>query len=197
MTKYEERVSSRNYKRYITGLIVRWYYNWKYERNRKLARKNGATIGEGVIIPKALAKMANKNLVIGDHSSIMTIQLDLRNPIVFGKHVIMGASSKILTTSHNVDSPDFEVKNGGITIEDYAWLPAKIVVLPSCRHIGYGAVISSGSCVVKDVESMSIVGGNPAREFKKRKCVHTGLVVESLQSGDYKIYKETWNKYNK
>ena len=52
-------------------------------------------------------------------------------------------------------------------------------------------VISSGSVVVKDVESMSVVGGNPAKEFKKRKRVHKNLVVESLLGGDYYTYKQT------
>lgn len=52
-------------------------------------------------------------------------------------------------------------------------------------------MISSGSVVVKDVESMSVVGGNPAKEFKKRKCVHKNLVVESLLGGDYYTYKKT------
>lgn len=51
-------------------------------------------------------------------------------------------------------------------------------------------VISSGSVVVKDVESMSVVGGNPAKELKKRKCVHKNLVVESLLGGDY-TYRKT------
>lgn len=51
--------------------------------------------------------------------------------------------------------------------------------------------MSSGSIVVKDVESMSVVGGNPAKEFKKRKCVHKNLVVESLLGGDYYTYKKT------
>lgn len=54
-----------------------------------------------------------------------------------------------------------------------------------------GGVISSGSVVVKDVESMSVVGGNLAKEFKKRKCVHKNLVVESLLGGDYYTYKQT------
>ena len=45
--------------------------------------------------------------------------------------------------------------------------------------------------MVKDVVSMSVVGGNPAKEFKKRKCVHKNLVVESLLGGDYYTYKKT------
>lgn len=75
-------------------------------------------------------------------------------------------------------------------VEYYAWILTKILVLPSCRHIGYGAVVNSGSVVVKDVETMFVVSGNPAKEIKKRKCVHNYLVVESLLDGDYEIYKE-------
>lgn len=106
--------------------------NIYYERNRRIARKRGAIIGEGVIISRKLAKMANSNLSIGAHSSIMSSQLDLRNPITFGEHVIMGWSSKILTTSHNIDSPDFEQKNGGLIVGDYVWIPSKLTFF---RHV--------------------------------------------------------------
>ena len=66
------------------------------------------------------------------------------------------------------------------------------MVLPSCRKIGYGAVVGSGSVVVRNIEPMSVVSGNPATEFKKRQCVHSDLIVESLLGGDYVIYKQTW-----
>ena len=48
--------------------------------------------------------------------------------------------------------------------------------------------------VVKDVDSMSVVSGNPAKEFKKRKCVHSKLVVESLLGGDYETYKAVYKQ---
>lgn len=141
-------------------------------------------------MPISLAKRANKNLIIGDHVSIQTDKIDLRSPVTIGSHVIIGSNTEIITTSHNIDSPEWEHKYYGIVIEDYAWLPTNILVLPSCRKIGQGAVVSSGSVVVKDVDSMSVVGGNPAREFKKRQCVHTDLVVESLLGGDYDVYQQ-------
>ena len=72
----------------------------------------------------------------------------------------------------------------------YVWIPTRVMILPSCRKIGMGGVISSGSVVVKNVEAMSVVGGNPAKEFKKRQCVHKNLVVESLLGGDYYTYKK-------
>lgn len=69
---YKQNIQSRSTLHYILGLVVRWKQNLKYEKARRIARKKGAIIGEGVIIPITLAKSANKNLVIGNHVSIQT-----------------------------------------------------------------------------------------------------------------------------
>ena len=193
-TLYERNVQDRSTLRYLLGLAARWKQHFKYDRAVRIARKRGATIGEGVIMPLSLARKANSNLTIGDHVSIQTDKIDLRSPVNIGNQVIIGSGTEIITTSHNIDSPDWEHKYYGITIDDYVWIPTNVLVLPSCRHIGRGAVIGSGSVVVKDVEEMSVVSGSPAKEFKKRKCVHSSLVVESLLGGDYRIYKETRRK---
>ena len=191
-TLYERNVQDRSTWHYYVGLIARWKQHFKFVRAVRIARKRGATIGEGVIMPLSLARSANSNLTIGDHVSIQTDMIDLRSPVKIGSHVIIGSGTNIITTSHHIDSPDWEHKYYGIEIEDYVWLPTNVMVLPSCRKIGYGAVVGSGSVVVKNIEPMSVVSGNPATEFKKRQCVHKDLIVESLLGGDYEIYKQTW-----
>lgn len=55
-TLYEKNVQDRNLLHYLIGLIVRWKQNFKYARARRIARKRGATIGEGVIMSLKLAK---------------------------------------------------------------------------------------------------------------------------------------------
>lgn len=190
MTNYEKDIKGRSISHYIAGLIVRWKQHFKYDKAVRIARKRGASIGENVVMPLSLARKANSNLKIGDHVSIQTDKIDLRNPVTIGNYVIIGTGTEIITTSHNIDSEEWEHKHYGLTIEDYVWIPTRVMILPSCRKIQYGGVISSGSVVVKDVESMSVVGGNPAKEFKKRKCVHKNLVVESLLGGDYYTYKK-------
>ena len=196
VTQYEKRVQSRSTFHYLKGLIVRWKQNFKYEKARRIARKNGAQIGEAVIMPISLAKKLNANCKIGNHVSIQTDKIDTRAPLIIGNQVIIGRGTEIITVSHNIDSPEWEHKKYGLTIEDFAWLPTNVLILPSCRKIGYGAVVGSGSVVVKNVEPMSVVSGNPAKEFKKRKCVHSSLVVESLLGGDYMVYKQTWKNRN-
>lgn len=194
---YERDVLNRSWVRYIVGLLVRWKQHFKYVKARRIARRRGAKIDDGVIIPLSLAKRANHNLTIGDHTSIQTDNIDLRSPVSIGSYVIIGYGTEIITTSYNIDSPDWEHKYYGIKIEDYVWIPTKILILPSCRNIGYSAVVGSGSVVVRDIEPMSVVSGNPAKEFKKRGCVHSNLIVESLLGGDYKIYKATRKKRNR
>ncbi len=187
---YRQSIMSRTKWHYLKGWLIRWWTNLRYAFIRSVARRNGAVIGEAVVIPLSLARKANENLVVGSHVSIQTDKLDLRNPIHIGSNVIIGVETEILTTSHNIDSSIFERKDYGIVIEDYVWIPGKVMILPSCRHIGRGAVISTGSVVARNVEPMSVVGGNPAQEFKKRKTLHTDLVVESLLGGDFDAYRE-------
>lgn len=193
---YKRNVQDRSQLRYLVGLLARFKQNIKYVRARRIARRRGATIGEGVIMPLSLARRANKNLTIGSHTSIQTDKIDLRSPVKIGHYIIIGSNVEIITTSHEIDSPDWEHKYYGITIEDYVWIATNALILPSCRSIGYGSVIGAGSVAVRNVENMSVVSGNPAKEIKKRKCVHGSLIVESLLGGDYKIYQQTRKKKN-
>lgn len=190
-SSYEKAIQDRSKLHYLVGLLVRWKQHFKYAKARRIARKRGAKIGENVIMSIALAKKMNENVTIGDCTSIQTDDIDFRSPVNIGSHVIIGYGTEIITTSHNIDSPEWEQKHYGIVIEDYVWIPTKVLVLPSCRHIGYGAVVGSGSVVVKNVDEMSVVSGNPAKEFKKRKCIHSRLVVESLLGGDFQTYQNT------
>ena len=138
MTEYERNVTSRSSFHYLKGLLVRWKQRLYYDKAVNIARKRGAIIGEDVVMPMSLAKRANPNLRIGNHVSIQTDKIDLRSPVTIGNYVIIGSETEIITTSHNIDSEEWENKYYGITIEDYVWIPTKVMVLPSCLKIEYG-----------------------------------------------------------
>ena len=76
---YNKSVQERSLFRYFLGLLVRWKQNIKYEKARRIARKNGAKIGEGVIMPISLAKKLNAKTQIGNHVSIQTDEIDTRS----------------------------------------------------------------------------------------------------------------------
>ncbi len=196
-TTYCKNIQARSTFRFLKGLYPR-YKN--YLKNRFIvwvARRNGATIGEYVTMPYKLAKKANANLIIGNHTSIDSYAFDLRSKVTIGNYVIIGSDIEIITASHNVDSVDWEQKNYGIEIEDYCWLATRVFVLPSCQRIGYGAVCAAGAVLAKNVELMSIVTGNPAVELRKRKVVHTDLCVESMLGNDFRAYTNAYKSRNK
>ena len=194
MTRYEEYVNSKSKLRWIFGCIMRLRTYLRYKNRVRLARKRGALIGESVVIPMELAKRACSNLSIDSYTSIQSSKLDLRNKVIIGSHVIIGGGNQIITTSHNIDSPDWEPKHYGIEIEDYVWISTNCLIMPSCRKIGRGAVIGAGSVVIRDVPPMAVMSGNPAQEIRKRKTIHSDLIVEGLLGGDFKTFKDSRRK---
>lgn len=56
---------------------------------------------------------------------------------------------------------------GDTVIGNDVWIGYKTTIMPGVR-IGDGAIIATNSTVVKDVEPYSVVGGNPAKQIKKR-----------------------------
>lgn len=56
---------------------------------------------------------------------------------------------------------------GDTLIKSDAWLGMKAMIMPGVT-IGEGAIVAAGSVVTKDVPPYTMVGGNPAKEIKKR-----------------------------
>ena len=187
---YGDNVKNRSCIKYSMGYVKRIVPYMKFKHRRNKMKKKGATVGDQTIISSKIIKYANRNLVVGNSSMIWDSLIDTRAKVKIGNNVIIGAGNTILTNSHNIDSPEWETKKYGIEIEDYVWISTNCMILPSCRHIGKGAVIGAGSVVVEDVPDFAVMSGNPAKVIKYRKCLHTNLVVESIHNGDLKIYSK-------
>ncbi len=65
-----------------------------------------------------------------------------------------------------MEGKSYPVK-GDTIIGNDVWIGHNATLMPGIK-IGDGAIIATNSTVVKDVEPYSVVGGNPAREIKKR-----------------------------
>ena len=183
MTRYEQKIASRNLIRLVAGGVIRFFKWLEIVRMVRSLRNQGASIEMPIALAKGLNIRGSSNLVIGRHCSIQSDRLDTRAPVTIGSHCIVGDGARIITCSHDVDSTEWDLKKYGIVIEDYVWLATACMVLPSCRRIGRGAVIGAGSVVVKDVPPMAIVSGNPAQIIRYRTCVHKDRVVEEMLGG--------------
>ena len=65
-----------------------------------------------------------------------------------------------------MDGKEYPVK-GDTVIGNDVWIGHNATIMAGVK-IGNGAIIATNSTVIKDVEPYSIVGGNPAKEIKKR-----------------------------
>lgn len=81
---------------------------------------------------------------------------------------------------------------GNTVVGNDVWIGFNSVIMPGVQ-IGDGAVIASCSVVVKDVEPYSIVGGNPAREIRKRFPVAHVQALLNIQWWNWDVEKITRN----
>lgn len=93
--------------------------------------------------------------------------LDNRRGIYIGNNVGIAHNTKIYTLGHDLDDPKFQTKGAPVCIKDNAFIFSNVLVMPGVT-IGEGAIILAGSVVTKNVESWTIVGGNPAKKIQNR-----------------------------
>lgn len=87
--------------------------------------------------------------------------------IIIGESTCIGKEVYLITGSHNINSPGFELVTRPITIGSNVWIATGSTVMPGIE-LGDYAVVGASSVVTKHVESYDVVGGNPAKFLKKR-----------------------------
>ncbi|MBO8183042.1 MAG: acyltransferase [Archaeoglobus sp.] len=121
-------------------------------------------IGEATEIKRNVKIWGRGNFITGrkcyiDHDTY----LDVRNSIIMGDKIGIGPGCMLFT--HGIFHSDLEgwpARFGSIVIEDNAWIPARVFIMPGVK-IGKNALIGSGSIVTKDVPENTFVAGSPAK----------------------------------
>lgn len=137
---------------------------WK----RVLLRMFGAKVSSTAVIYSSAKIYYPSNLEMEDYSCLAS-GVDCYNVA----HIKIGANSTVsqdaylCTASHDISDPLNHLITAPITIEDQAWVGARAFVGMGVT-IGQGAVIGATASVYKDVESWTVVGGNPAKFLKRR-----------------------------
>jgi len=133
-----------------------------------ILKKKGVFIGRLSVINTKLIEGKMKNLSLGDECFIgKNVYLALHAEIKIGNKVVINDDSKLLTGSHDINSPVWESVSAPIIINDYAWVASNVIILPGVS-IGKGAVIGAGAVVTKNVPDYHVVAGNPATFIKLR-----------------------------
>ncbi len=96
--------------------------------------------------------------------------LDGRGGLEIGDNVSISPEVQLITASHDVNSKTFEYVVNPISIQDYAWVGTRSMILPGVI-LGKGCVIAAGAVVTKNVAPYSIVAGTPAVKIGERNSV--------------------------
>lgn len=134
-----------------------------------LVKKTLKSVGHNTHFLLGLDIRSGRNITIGNNCAInSSVLLDGRGgALTIGNNVDIAQETNIWTLEHDVHSDFHKSKGSNVIIEDYVWIASRVTILPGVK-IGRGAVIASGSVVTKDVPSMSIVGGVPAKRIGTR-----------------------------
>lgn len=152
---------------------------------RRLQQKNNFFIGIGCEF-LALQKILLEDFVsigknsfftaeggsikVGSHTAFNTnahINSSVGGEITIGNNCLIGPNVVMRTAGHRFDNPDIVIQKqghiiGDIQIEDDVWIGSNAVIVGGV-HIGRGAVIGAGAVVTKDIPSMAVAVGVPAK----------------------------------
>lgn len=81
---------------------------------------------------------------------------------------------------------------GDTEVGNDVWIGFNSTIMPGVS-IGHGAIIAANSTVTKDVEAYTIVGGNPAKEIRKRFSNDQIQQLLKIKWWDWEIEKITSN----
>ncbi|MDB5711499.1 MAG: putative colanic acid biosynthesis acetyltransferase [Sphingomonas bacterium] len=135
---------------------------------RMLLRSFGAKIGRGAKPYPSAVIWAPWNLVMGEHSTLGdAVDCYCVARVEIGDHASVSQRAYLCAASRDVDDPDHPLMTAPIVIERRSWVAAEAYVGPGVT-VRQGGVVAARAVVVRDVESWSVVGGNPAKLIRKR-----------------------------
>lgn len=122
---------------------------------------------------KLVTSRPGARIKIGSNTRIHASCIHACNLISIGNRCLIAANCQIFDCSgHDLSFNDIQnrINTKGIAkpviIGDDVWIGTGSIIMPGVT-IGAGSVIAAGSVVTKDVPSMCIAGGNPARVIRE------------------------------
>lgn len=132
-----------------------------------------ANVGDRVVFYPGVWIFSGRNLSLGDDVDLAKgVLLTTDGGLTIGDRVLVGYSTHILTSNHNVPELPLRIFDAGhikkpVIIHNDVWIGANCIILPGVT-IGEGAIVAAGSVVTKDVPENAYVAGTPAKVIKVR-----------------------------
>ncbi len=129
---------------------------------RCLLRAFGAKVGKKVHPYPSARIWAPWNLSLADGSCLAAgVDCYSAGMVTVGAGSVVSQRAYLCAASHDIRSADFPLMLGDITIGPGAWVATEAYIGPGVT-IGANAVVGARAVVTRDVQSSTVVAGNPA-----------------------------------
>ena len=172
--------ANRRSDKYGTGEIL-WRVLWGFGQwlvrlsprpcfgfRRFILRSFGARIGSHVHIYPSTRIYFPWNLEVGDWSAIgEEVFIYNLGKVTIGYNVTLSRRAHLCAGTHDYRRIDLPLLKPPIVIKDEAWICSDAFIGPGVI-VGHGAIVGARAVAMKNVDSWTVVAGNPARFIKKR-----------------------------
>ena len=130
---------------------------------RAVLRIFGATVGAHVHVYPTTHLYMPWNVEIGDWSALgEDVLVYSLGKVRIGSHVTLSYRAHLCAGTHDFKDPALPLLKPPINLEDGSWIGTEAFIGPGVT-VGAGAIVGARAVVVKSVQPMVIVAGNPAR----------------------------------
>ena len=182
--KLVKRLRLKGVRRAVNLYLVNRVFTGKregfFETKRKLLNKIGYSVGEGTkVIGPFLCQGAvtiGKNCWIGKNFTV-----NGNGTVIIGDNCDIGPEVTFQTGGHEIGDKERRAGKGVTftqTVGSGTWIGGRSTILNHVR-VGKSCVIAGCSCVVKNVEDNTLVGGVPAKVIRRLTDESKGCFEES------------------
>ncbi|MEP7242657.1 MAG: putative colanic acid biosynthesis acetyltransferase [Gammaproteobacteria bacterium] len=150
--------------RWLMRLSPRPCFAWR----RMVLRLFGARVGAHVNVYPSTNFYMPWNVELDDWSAVgEDVLIYSLGKVRIGRNATVSYRSHVCAGTHDLNDPTLPLLKPPVVIEDAAWIGTDAFIGPGVT-IGRGAVVGARAVVVKNVEPLDIVAGNPARVVSRR-----------------------------
>jgi len=149
-------------------LLARWtppqWHGWR----RRLLQVFGAQLAPTARVYPSVAIWSPANLEMGEYAAIGP-RADVYSmaPVILEAYALVSQGARLCAGTHDIESPNFQLRSLPIRIEARAWIAAEAFVGPGVT-VGRGAVLGARGCAFRNLEPWTVYAGNPAKALKPR-----------------------------
>jgi putative colanic acid biosynthesis acetyltransferase WcaF len=151
------------------SLAIRWSPRPCFAWRRAVLRLFGAKVGREVRLYSSTRIYMPWNVEIADWAALgEDVFIYSLGKVYVGAGASLAYRTHVCAGTHDFSDPTLPLLKPPVVIEDGVWIGTEAFIGPGttvCR----GAIVGARAVVVKDVASLHIVAGNPARQVGVRR----------------------------